>query len=163
MGISFLSVLSKVFGSKMDRDLRKLRPPVEAVDRYRDKMAGLSDADLAAKTDELRGRLSKDETLDDLLPEAFAVCREATHRVLGERRTVRDWFLDKQIPFMAHFDVQIMGAAVLHWGTIAEMKTGEGKTQVAVMAAYLNALEGKGVHLGEDVDVAVPERGLIPR
>jgi len=85
--------------------------------------------------------------LDDLLPEAFAVCREATHRVLGEGRTVFDPYFTKEIPFMAHFDVQVMGAIILHQGKIAEMKTGEGKTQVSALAAYLNALTGKGVHV----------------
>ncbi|MBD3242333.1 MAG: preprotein translocase subunit SecA [Chitinivibrionales bacterium] len=147
MGMNLLNILGKVFGSKQDRDMRRLRPIVDQVNGLRERVANLTDTELTAKTDEFRGRLRKGESLDDLLPEAFAVLREATHRVLGERRTVFDPFLKQEIPFMAHFDVQVMGAAVLHQGAIAEMRTGEGKTQVAAMAAYLNALEGKGVHV----------------
>ncbi|HMD68965.1 MAG TPA: preprotein translocase subunit SecA, partial [Chitinivibrionales bacterium] len=142
-----LKVLGAVFGSKQDRDMRKLRPNVEKVNSFGPAIRALTDEQLKAKTAEFRDRLSKGQTLDDILPEAFAVCREATHRVLGERRTVFDPYFKKDIPFMAHFDVQIMGAAVLHQGKIAEMKTGEGKTQVSVLAAYLNALTGKGVHV----------------
>lgn len=140
-------VLTFVFGSKLDRDVRKLSPVVQQVNSFRDAIAALSDADLAAKTGEFKKRLANGETLDGILPEAFAVAREATHRVLGERKMVYDAFLKKEIPFMAHFDVQVMGAVTLHKGTIAEMRTGEGKTQVAAMSAYCNALEGKGVHV----------------
>ncbi len=142
-----LKVLGAVFGSKQDRDMRKLRPIVEKVNSFGPAIRALTDEQLKAKTAEFKERLSQGRTLDDILPEAFAVCREATHRVLGERRTVFDPYFKKDIPFMAHFDVQIMGAAVLHQGKIAEMKTGEGKTQVSVLAAYLNALTGKGVHV----------------
>ena len=142
-----LKVLGVLFGSKQDRDMRKLGPIVEKVSAFAEPMKALTDEQLKAKTAEFKERLSQGQTLDDILPEAFAVCREATHRVLGEGRTVFDPFYKKEIPFMAHFDVQIMGAAVLHQGKIAEMKTGEGKTQVSVLAAYLNALTGKGVHV----------------
>lgn len=141
------TVLSKVFGSKQDRDVKKLRPVMEKVNAFRDQTATFTDEQLAGKTAEFRERLAKGETLDDLLPEAYAVVRETTHRVLGERRKVMDRFTNREIPFMAHFDVQVMGAVALHSGAIAEMKTGEGKTQVAAMAAYLNALSGKGVHV----------------
>jgi preprotein translocase subunit SecA len=142
-----LKILGAVFGSKQDRDMKKLRPVVEKVNTFREAVGSLTDEQLKAKTDEFKERLSKGQALDDILPEAFAVCREATHRVLGERRTVFDPHFKKEIPFMAHFDVQVMGAVVLHQGKISEMKTGEGKTQVSVLAAYLNALAGKGVHV----------------
>jgi preprotein translocase subunit SecA len=142
-----LKVLGAVFGSKQDRDMRKLRPIVDKVNGFKDSLRSLTDEQLKAKTAEFKDRLSRGQTLDDILPEAFAVCREATHRVLGERRTVFDPYFKKEIPFMAHFDVQVMGAIVLHQGKIAEMKTGEGKTQVSVLAAYLNALSRKGVHV----------------
>jgi len=142
-----LDVISKLFGSKQDRDLRKLYPIMEMVNSLRDTIGGLDDEALKKKTGEFRQRLEDGETLDDLLLEAFAVVREATHRVLGERKMVFDPYLNKEIPFMAHFDVQVLGAIILHQGKIAEMKTGEGKTQVAAMAAYLNALSGKGVHV----------------
>jgi preprotein translocase subunit SecA len=145
--MTLLDVLGMIFGSKQDRDVKKLRPILELVNSYREKTGALSDEDLKKKTDEFRKRLSTGETLDDILPEAFAVVREATHRVLGERKKVFDPYLKREIPFMAHFDVQVMGAIVLHQGKISEMKTGEGKTQVAAMAAYLNALTGKGVHV----------------
>jgi preprotein translocase subunit SecA len=142
-----LKILGVLFGSKQERDLKKLNPIVAEVNTFTDAVKPLTDDQLKAKTVEFKERLSKGQTLDDILPEAFAVCREATHRVLGEGRTVFDPYFKKDIPFMAHFDVQVMGAVVLHKGKIAEMKTGEGKTQVAVMAAYLNALSGKGVHV----------------
>jgi preprotein translocase subunit SecA len=147
MAIDVLSVVGKIFGSKQERDVRKLRPMLEQVNALRESIAGLSDAELAGKTAQFKERLAGGAALEELLPEAFAVFREATHRILGERRTVFDPFLKTEIPFMAHFDVQIMGAVVLHRGAIAEMKTGEGKTQVAAMAAYLNALSGHGVHV----------------
>jgi preprotein translocase subunit SecA len=114
-----------------EREIRKLRPLVEKINSLEPKVAALSDAQLRAKTDEFRERLAKGETLDDILPEAYAVVREAAKRTIGLRP----------------FDVQLMGAIVLHQGRIAEMKTGEGKTLVAVLPAYLNALEGKGVHI----------------
>ena len=104
---------------------------VDKINALEPEISGLSDARLRAKTDEFRLRLTKGETLDDLLPEAFAVVREAAKRVMGLR----------------HFDVQLMGGCILHRGKIAEMRTGEGKTLVATLPAYLNALEGKGVHV----------------
>jgi len=145
--MNFLDIVGMVFGSKQERDIKKIRPVLEKVKSYYEQIHLLSDEDLKKKTDEFRERLRSGETLDDILPEAFAVVREATHRVLGESKMVRDAYLDRDIPFMAHFDVQVMGAIVLHQGKISEMKTGEGKTQVAAMAAYLNALPGKGVHV----------------
>jgi preprotein translocase subunit SecA len=140
-------ILGAIFGSKQERDVKKLKPIVDKVNSFKEQISSLTDDKLKAKTIEFKERLSRGETLDDILPEAFAVFREATHRVLGERRMVFDPYYKKEIPFMAHFDVQVMGAIVLHQGKIAEMKTGEGKTQVAAMAAYLNALSGKGVHV----------------
>ena len=143
--------------SKQERDVKKYVPLLLKVNGYREAVRGLTDEGLKDKTREFKERLAKGETLDDILPEAFAVFREATHRVLGERRTIESahtvfqgrkrLFKPDSIPFMAHFDVQIMGAIVLHQGKIAEMRTGEGKTQVAVMAVYLNALSGKGAHV----------------
>ncbi len=145
--MTLLDILGKIFGSKQDRDVKKIRPILERVNSLRSEMQALSDEELKNKTNEFRKRLREGDTLDDILPEAFATIREATFRVLGEKRMVKDPVLNKEIPFMAHFDVQVMGAIVLHQGKIAEMKTGEGKTQVAAMAAYLNALSGKGVHV----------------
>jgi preprotein translocase subunit SecA len=142
-----LKILGAMFGSKQDRDVKKLRPIVEAVNTHAEATRLLTDDQLRAKTAEFKERLKNGSTLDDILPEAFSVVREATHRVLGERRTVFDPVFKKDIPFMYHFDVQVMGAITLHQGKISEMKTGEGKTQVALMAAYLNALSGKGVHV----------------
>jgi preprotein translocase subunit SecA len=127
--------------------MKKLRPIAAKANSFREAMGKLSEAELQGKTAEFRKRLAEGGTLDDIMPEAFAVFREATFRVLGEKRMVFDPFVKADIPFMAHFDVQVMGAGVLHEGKIAEMKTGEGKTQVAAMAAYLNALAGKGVHV----------------
>lgn len=145
--MTFVELLTKIFGSKQDRDLKKLNPVLEKVNSLYEDIHLLSDDELAAKTEEFRLRLKKGETLDDLLPDAYTVFREATHRILGERRIVTDQYTQQEIPFMAHFDVQIIGAIILHQGKIAEMKTGEGKTQVAAMATYLNALSGRGVHV----------------
>ena len=161
--MSFYTFFSNVFKrlltkmSKQERDVKKLLPVLALVNSFKDSIRGLSDEELKNKTQEFKDRLAKGESLDDILPEAFAVFREATHRVLGERRTIESEhtvfnnrkknFKKETIQFMAHFDVQVMGAIVLHQGKIAEMRTGEGKTQVAVMAAYLNALSGKGVHV----------------
>lgn len=145
--MTFLSLITAIFGSKQDRDIRKIRPILQLVNSFREKIETLNDDDLKKKTDEFRSRLKQGETLDDILPEAYAVVREATHRVLGERKKVTDPITGKEISYMAHFDVQVLGAIVLHQGKIAEMKTGEGKTQVAALAAYLNALSGKGVHV----------------
>jgi len=125
------SVLKKVFGSKNDRILKSLQPLVETINRLEPEIRGLDDAGLTAKTGEFKARLAGGATLDSLLPEAFAVCREAAWRVLG----------------MRHFDVQLIGGMILHQGKIAEMKTGEGKTLVATLAVYLNALAGRGVHV----------------
>jgi preprotein translocase subunit SecA len=122
---------SRLFGSRNDRFLRSCQQVVTQVNALESAMQALSDGELRAKTDEFRSRLAAGETLDQLLPEAFAVVREAGRRVLG----------------MRHFDVQLIGGVVLHQGRIAEMRTGEGKTLVATLAAYLNALPGKGVHV----------------
>lgn len=125
------TLLSKVFGTKNERELKRLWPTVEQVNSLEQNISGLSDDELKAKTDEFRKRLVAGETLDDMLPEAFAVVREVSGRILG----------------MRHFDVQIMGGIVLHEGKISEMKTGEGKTLVATLPVYLNAMEGRGVHI----------------
>ncbi len=124
-------VLTSLFGSKHERDMKKLRPLIEHINSLEPKMQALSDAELKAKTPEFKQRIANGESLDDLLPEAFAVCREASKRVLG----------------MRHYDVQLIGGYTLHRGAIAEMKTGEGKTLVATLPCYLNALEGRGVHV----------------
>ncbi|HXG41434.1 MAG TPA: preprotein translocase subunit SecA [Dehalococcoidia bacterium] len=126
-----LGALRRVIGDENERQLRKLWPLVEAINRLEPEVERLTDAELRAKTDQFRARLQDGETLDDLLPEAFAVVREVARRRLG----------------MRHFDVQLLGGIVLHQGKIAEMKTGEGKTLVATLPLYLNALEGKGCHL----------------
>jgi preprotein translocase subunit SecA len=125
------TLLAKVVGTQNERELKRLRPVVAEVNALEPTIQALSDAQLRGKTVEFRQRLANGETLDDLLPEAFAVVRETGRRVLN----------------MRHFDVQLIGGAVLHKGKIAEMKTGEGKTLVATLPAYLNALEGKGVHV----------------
>jgi len=126
-----MKLLEKIFGSYADRELKKIIPIVDRIEALGPEMAKLTDAELKAKTFEFKKRLADGETLDDLLPEAYAVVREASTRVLGER----------------HFRVQLMGGIVLHQGRIAEMKTGEGKTLTATLPLYLNALTGKGVHL----------------
>jgi preprotein translocase subunit SecA len=123
--------LTKVFGSKNDREIKVLRRIVAQINDLEPSIEPLSDTELQNKTVEFRERISQGEHLDDLLPEAFAVCREAAKRVLGER----------------HYDVQLIGAIALHQGKIAEMKTGEGKTLTSTAAVYLNALSGKGVHV----------------
>ncbi|MDT8444083.1 MAG: preprotein translocase subunit SecA [Desulfuromonadales bacterium] len=125
------SMLKKIVGSKNDRELKRLQQAVDQINALETEIKGLSDSALAGKTIEFRARLQKGETLDDLLTEAFAVVREAALRVLG----------------MRHFDVQLIGGIVLHSGKIAEMKTGEGKTLMATLPVYLNALAGKGVHV----------------
>lgn len=126
-----MSLLTAIFGSKKDKDLKALTPILEKVNAKEDWAAALADEDFPAETSRLRERYRAGESLDALLPEAFALAREASRRVLGER----------------HYDVQIMGAVVLHQGKILEMKTGEGKTLTCVPAAYLNALTGEGVHV----------------
>ncbi len=124
-------VLTKVFGTKHDREIKKIRPIVEQINALEPEIERLSDNDLKAKTPYFKERIERGASLDELLPEAFAVVRETSRRVLG----------------MRHFDVQLIGGVVLHQGKIAEMKTGEGKTLVATLAVYLNALLGRGVHV----------------
>jgi len=127
----FKNLMEKIIGTYSDRELKRIMPIVDKIEALEPEMQALSDAELRAKTDEFRRRLKEGQTLDDILPEAFAVVREASVRVLG----------------MRHFRVQLIGGIVLHQGRIAEMKTGEGKTLVATLPLYLNALEGKGAHL----------------
>ena len=123
--------MQTIFGNYSEKELKRIKPLQQKVLSYEEEYKALSDEELRHKTDEFKERLSAGETLDDLLPEAFAVCREAGDRVLG----------------MRHFPVQILGGIVLHQGRISEMKTGEGKTLVATLPAYLNGLSGKGVHI----------------
>ena len=125
------TLLAKVVGTQNERELKRLRPIVAQVNALEGSVQSLTDEQLRRKTTEFRERFASGETLDELMPEVFAVVREAGRRVLN----------------MRHFDVQLIGGAVLHKGKIAEMKTGEGKTLVATLPAYLNALEGKGVHV----------------
>ena len=125
------AILRAVFGTKHERDVKRMQPVVAQINALEPDMQHLDDAGLAAKTDELRKRVADGETVDDVLPEAFAVCREAARRRVS----------------MRHFDVQLIGGMVLHEGTIAEMATGEGKTLVATLPAYLNALPARGVHI----------------
>lgn len=126
-----LGLVKKIFGDANEREVKRLLKTVEQINELESSVSVLSDEQLRAKTEEFKGRLEKGEELDDLLPEAFAVVREASKRVLG----------------MRHFDVQLIGGMVLHSGKISEMKTGEGKTLVATLPVYLNALNGKGVHV----------------
>ena len=126
-----MGFLEKIFGTYSEREVKKLQLIADKIEALDDSMQSLSDEQLQAKTIEFKDRISKGESLDSLLPEAFAVCREASRRVLGKK----------------HFRVQLLGGMVLHQGRIAEMKTGEGKTLVATLPAYLNALTGKGVHV----------------
>ncbi|HNV55321.1 MAG TPA: preprotein translocase subunit SecA, partial [Pseudomonadales bacterium] len=121
----------RLVGTKNNRELKRMGKIVSRINGFEESCRGLDDSQLAGKTAEFRQRLAAGETLDQLLPEAFAVVREAARRALG----------------MRHFDVQLMGGITLHEGRIAEMRTGEGKTLVATLPAYLNALAGKGVHL----------------
>lgn len=123
--------LAKIFGTSHEREMKRIQPIVDQVNALEQKMKALTDVQLQAQTPLLRARLAKGESLDDILPEAFATCREASHRVLG----------------MRHYDVQIIGGYVLHKGNIAEMRTGEGKTLVATLPVYLNGLSQKGVHV----------------
>ena len=125
------AILRKIVGTKNERELRKLQPRVAAINEIEPRVSALTDEQIRSKTVELKERLERGVALDDVLPEAFALCREAGRRTVG----------------MRHFDVQLIGGMVLHQGKIAEMKTGEGKTLVATLAAYLNALTGKGVHV----------------
>ncbi len=124
-------IFKKIFGSRNERLIKQLNKVVAQIGGYESDLQALSDEQLQAKTAEFKQRLEKGETLDDLLPEVFAVVREAGVRVLD----------------MRHFDVQLIGGMVLHQGKIAEMRTGEGKTLMSTLPAYLNALSGKGVHV----------------
>ena len=124
-------LIKKIFGDPNEKELKKLQGYIDAINALEKDTEKMSDASLTGKTAEFRERLAKGEPLEDLLPEAFAVVREASRRVTGLR----------------HFDVQLAGGCVLHRGKIAEMRTGEGKTLVATLPAYLNALTGKGVHV----------------
>nr|WP_318686317.1 preprotein translocase subunit SecA [uncultured Acetatifactor sp.] len=126
-----MKVIEKIFGTHSTRELKRIMPLVDKIEELRPSMQALSDEELRGKTEEFKKRLSDKETLDDLLPEAFAVVREAAKRVLN----------------MEHYRVQLIGGIILHQGRIAEMRTGEGKTLVSTLPAYLNALEGKGVHV----------------
>src|SRR6059036_3802562 len=125
------AILRKIFGTKHERDVKRMMPTVEATNALEPSVQALGDAELRAKTDELRKRLDAGASVDELLPEAFAVAREAARRTVG----------------MRPFDVQLIGGMVLHEGKIAEMATGEGKTLVATLPAYLNGLTGRGVHI----------------
>ncbi len=122
-----MGFLDNIFGSHSDREIKRMMPIITAVEKYADQMAALSETDLQAQTARLKSRLADGESLDDILPEAFATVREASRRVLE----------------MSHFKVQLIGGIVLHQGRIAEMKTGEGKTLVATLPVYLNALTGQ--------------------
>ena len=126
-----MGFLTKLFGTNMAKEIKRIDPIVRKIEALEEEYKGLTDAQLQAKTAEFKERYQKGETLDDLLPEAFATCREAADRVLGLRP----------------YRVQLIGGVILHQGRIAEMKTGEGKTLVATLPAYLNALTGEGVHI----------------
>src|SRR3989344_5933551 len=126
-----MSFLTKIFGDPNAKVVKSIQPVIEKINSLETEMVKLSLADLRAKTDEFKSRLAKGETLDNILPEAFAVVRETSKRLTG----------------MRHFDVQLIGGVVLHRGSIAEMCTGEGKTLVGTLPTYLNALAGKGVHV----------------
>ncbi|RMG29301.1 MAG: hypothetical protein D6732_17755, partial [Methanobacteriota archaeon] len=131
-------VIQKLFGDKNERELKKLWPLVHEINEHFDQLKSLSDEELKSKTLEFRKRLAKGETLDDIMVEAFAVVKETCRRLVGKRWMVTG----KEIEWdMVPFDVQLLGAIVLHQGRIAEMATGEGKTLVATMPLYLNALE----------------------
>src|SRR5216110_2668191 len=125
------NILTKVIGTQNEREIKRLRPLVAEIGALEPQIQVLTDEQLRARTDEFKTRVAGGEALDDVLPEAFAVVREAGKRVLN----------------MRHFDVQLIGGMVLHNGRIAEMKTGEGKTLVATLPAALNALAGRGVHI----------------
>ena len=129
--VCFMSIITKLFGTRSQRELKSIEPLVNKIEALEEEYKALTDAQLQAKTPEFKQRLANGETLDDILPEAFAACREAAWRVLG----------------MRHYRVQLIGGIILHQGRIAEMKTGEGKTLVATLPAYLNALSGRGVHI----------------
>ena len=126
-----MGLLKKIFGDYSQKEVKRVMPLCEKVLALEEEYSALTDEQLQAKTPEFKERLKNGETLDDILPEAFAACREASYRVIG----------------LKHFKVQIIGGIILHQGRISEMKTGEGKTLVATLPAYLNALSGDGVHI----------------
>ena len=126
-----MGLFSKIFGNYSEKEVKRIMPIIEKINGLEPEISKLSDEELTAKTNYFKEELAKGKTLDDILPEAFAVVREASKRVLG----------------MRHFDVQLIGGIILHQGRISEMKTGEGKTLVATLPVYLNALTGKGVHV----------------
>jgi len=125
------SLIRKIVGSKNERELKRIQPLVDQIDQWEARVSLLSEDELRAKTGQFKERIERGETLEEILPEAFAVVRETAKRTLGER----------------HYDVQLIGGIVLHEGKISEMATGEGKTLVATLPAYLNALKGEGVHI----------------
>jgi preprotein translocase subunit SecA len=125
------SLIGGIFGTKNERELKRMRKIVDKINALEPTISALSDADLSAKTEEFKQRYNKGDSLDKLLPEAFAVCREAAKRIMG----------------MRHYDVQLIGGITLHEGKIAEMRTGEGKTLMGTLACYLNAISGQGVHV----------------
>lgn len=126
-----MGLIEKIFGTHSENELKRIYPIVDRIDALEPEIQVLSDQELKDKTREFKQRLSDGETLDDILPEAYAVVREAAKRSLG----------------MRHYRVQLIGGIILHQGRIAEMRTGEGKTLVSTLPAYLNALSGKGVHI----------------
>ena len=126
-----MGLFGKIFGSYSEKEVKRVMPIVEKINNLEPEMEKLTDKELTNKTTYFKEELAKGKTLDDILPEAFAVVREASKRVLG----------------MRHFDVQLIGGIILHQGRISEMRTGEGKTLVATLPVYLNALTGKGVHV----------------
>ena len=126
-----MGIIEKIFGTHSENELKRIYPIVDRIESMEPEMKALSDEELKGKTREFKERLGEGETLDDILPKAYAVVREAAFRVLG----------------MRHYRVQLIGGIILHQGRIAEMKTGEGKTLVSTLPAYLNALEGKGVNI----------------
>ena len=128
-----MGFLEKIFGNYSEKEIKKIKPIVAKIEALAPQYENLSDEELRAKTQEFKDRLAEGETLDQILPEAYAVVREASSRA--------------NVLNMRHFPVQLMGGIIMHQGRIAEMKTGEGKTLVATLPAYLNALEGKGVHV----------------
>ena len=139
-----LKLVTKIFGSRQDRDLKRYWPSIKIMQQEFDKLAGLTDDQLRAKTEEFKKRIAEGETTDDLLNEAFAVVKDACRRLSG-----RSWDVvgHPLVWEMVPYDVQLIGGMVLNDGRIAEMATGEGKTLAAVAPLYLNALEGKGAHL----------------
>src|SRR3712207_2910679 len=132
--MKIMGLFEKIFGTYSQRELKKIAPIINKIESYEKEFEKLTDEQLKNKTEEFKEIIRNGKTLDDILPEAFAVAREASWRVLG----------------MKHFREQLIGGIVLHQGRIAEMKTGEGKTLVATLPAYLNALSGKGVHRSEE-------------